>query len=141
MLQSVKIGIKNPATGKYLLSRREDRQGLYARGLWDAIGGKVEAGESPYEALIREVREEAEGMEVVGITFLDNGVVSDVINGQPKPTELFMYLGKTMTEMHDIRFKESQGAGFFGLDEIDKMDTVPYLKQFLAKYRDRLESF
>jgi ADP-ribose pyrophosphatase YjhB (NUDIX family) len=141
MLQSVKIGIKNPATGKYLLSRREDKQGLYARGLWDAIGGKVEAGESPYDALIREIREEAEGMEVCGITFLDKDVVSDLINGQPKATELFMYLGKTSTEICDIRFRESQGAEFFRLDEIIKMDTVPYLKQFLARYRDRLESF
>jgi 8-oxo-dGTP pyrophosphatase MutT (NUDIX family) len=140
MLQSVKIGVRNPE-GKYLLSRREDKEGVYARGLWDTIGGKVEAGESPYMALLREIGEEAQGIKVSGIKFLDKGIVEDIIGGCPLKTELFMFLGRTATEIRDIRFTESQEAGFFRLDEIIKMGTVPYLKHFLTKYRDRLESF
>ncbi len=42
--------------GRYLACRR--RQGLSAEGLWEFPGGKIESGESPAEAIEREIREE-----------------------------------------------------------------------------------
>lgn len=42
--------------GRVLLTRRRDDQHL--RGLWEFPGGKVEAGESPEAAVVRECREE-----------------------------------------------------------------------------------
>lgn len=38
-------------------------------GQWEFPGGKLEAGESPYEALIREVKEEV-GLQVIQCRFL-----------------------------------------------------------------------
>ncbi len=141
MHQSVKIGIKNPLTGKYFLIRREDLPGLYSRGLWEAVGGVVEPGEIPDEAVIREINEEAKGIDAYDITFLDSAPVVDEINGRPQETELFMYLGKTTAGTGDVECENSREAGFFHLEDILKMDTVPYLKEFLAKYRERLESY
>lgn len=47
--------------GRVLLTRRAEGQHL--AGLWEFPGGKLEEGESPEEALVRECREEC-GIEV-----------------------------------------------------------------------------
>ncbi len=49
------------ADGRVLLAKRP--AGRSMAGLWEFPGGKVEAGEAPEEALIRELREEL-GIEV-----------------------------------------------------------------------------
>ncbi len=42
--------------GRVLISRRPE--GRHMGGLWEFPGGKVDAGESPAQALVRELREE-----------------------------------------------------------------------------------
>lgn len=57
--------------GRVLLSRR--KKGTHLEGLWEFPGGKVEAGEDPRSALVRELAEElgivAAVGEVVDVTF------------------------------------------------------------------------
>lgn len=57
--------------GRVLLTQR--KRGTHLAGAWEFPGGKVEAGEDPREALVRELREEL-GIEtaagaVVDVTF------------------------------------------------------------------------
>lgn len=54
--------------GRVLLSRR--KAGSHLEGMWEFPGGKVDAGESPTEALVRELREEL-GIEVIVDDILD----------------------------------------------------------------------
>lgn len=58
ILQESRLGVYGIAidAGRILLVRK--KSGPYL-GLWDLPGGKIEFGESPEEALNREVREEA----------------------------------------------------------------------------------
>ena len=57
----VVAGVIRDARGRILLARRTEGRDL--AGLWEFPGGKVEAGESPEQALVRELREEL-GIEV-----------------------------------------------------------------------------
>lgn len=59
----VAAGILTRADGQVLLGQRP-RSKVYA-GYWEFPGGKVEAGETTYDALVRELREEL-GIEVHG---------------------------------------------------------------------------
>lgn len=55
--------------GKFLICKRPE--GKARAHLWEFVGGKVEAGETPEEALMRECREEL-GVKVrVGEKFMD----------------------------------------------------------------------
>lgn len=51
--------------GRTLMLHRNKKPGDAHRGKWNGLGGKLEAGESPDECVIREVREES------GLTPLD----------------------------------------------------------------------
>ena len=54
---------------KFMICQRPAHK---ARGLlWEFVGGKVEAGETPQEALIRECREEIDVLLSVGDVFMD----------------------------------------------------------------------
>ncbi|WP_284155142.1 Nudix family hydrolase [Sulfuricystis thermophila] len=53
------------ADGSFLLGRRAP--GTYYPGYWEFPGGKVEAGETPHDALVRELAEEL-GIEVIAAT-------------------------------------------------------------------------
>jgi mutator protein MutT len=65
---------------RFLVGRR--KQGDFLAGLWEFPGGKVEPGESPREAAMRECREEA-GLEVVVI-----GPCGDVFHRYDTPVRV-----------------------------------------------------
>ena len=72
--------------GKVLLGRRAHFRATYAN-CWDVIGGKVEAGETPEQALIRELGEEI-AITPLNPVFFDR-LEDRQINPAIPPTYLF----------------------------------------------------
>jgi 8-oxo-dGTP diphosphatase len=65
------------ADDKILLGLRAPSKKVWP-GHWDTIGGRVEAGESLHEALVREIREE------VGVTPIEFRLIATVREKQPE---------------------------------------------------------
>ena len=115
--------------GRVLAARRTTPE--HARGLWEFPGGKVERGEDPRAAIVREVREEL-ACEIAVVDHLDGEqpikdgytlrvAVAELISGEPVPHE------------HDA-------IRWLGPEELD---LVPWLAPdvpFLPELRARLEA-
>lgn len=81
--------------GRVLAARRTAPAA--AAGRWEFPGGKVEPGESPAEALVREVREELDctievtgwldGEVALGTAYVLRVAVARLVSGDPDPVE------------------------------------------------------
>ncbi len=76
--------------GQVLLMRRNKEPNL---GLWVAPGGKVEAGESPYDCAVRELQEET-GLQAQKLRF--RGLVTEV---SPRPDWQWMLVLYVTTDL------------------------------------------
>ena len=115
---------------RLLLIRRGQDPG---RGLWSVPGGRVEAGETLAEAIVREVREEA-GLDVVCDRFL--GWVEHIDN-----TSHFVILDFVVTVLDPSRGRRNLRAGhdaieaaWVPLEEVTDYPLVDGLTDFLAEH-------
>lgn len=66
---SIVVAVIRNELGQILIARRNDPDFLDAHDHWELIGGKIEFGEKPEEAIVREVKEES-GLEVEVVRLL-----------------------------------------------------------------------
>ena len=105
---------------KFLICQRPENK---ARGLlWEYVGGKVEAGETKEEALIRECKEELDVTIYVGDTFMD------VIHEYPDIT-VHLTLFHAQIVSGDIRLLEHNAVAWITPDEIPHYAFCPADKE------------
>jgi 8-oxo-dGTP diphosphatase len=113
--------------GRMLAARRTSPAA--AAGRWELPGGKVEPGESPGDALIREIKEELgcaitvtrwlEGTAPIGDHYQLAVATARLLAGEPRPTE------------HDT-------VRWLGADELDDVDWLEPDRPFLDELRRRM---
>lgn len=101
-------------TGSVLVQKRPE--GRHMAGLWEFPGGKVEVGETPESALIRELHEElcieVEACDLIPITFASEALAQMHMvlllyicrkwKGDPVPTEAPEIAWVTLDEMRGL---------------------------------------
>lgn len=98
-----------------------------ARGLlWEFVGGKVEAGEAPEEALIRECREE------LGVTVQPLDLFMEVTHEYPDLTVRLILFNAVITD-GTIQLLEHADARWIGPDEIPNYAFCPADKDILVR--------
>jgi 8-oxo-dGTP diphosphatase len=88
------------------------------RDYWEFPGGKIEPGETPEEALIREIREELD----VGITVL--GHLCDVEYDYPE-FHLSMQCFRCRIDKGEPKLLEHEAAKWLGRDELYSVGWLP----------------
>jgi len=110
--------------GRVLLGRRTST--IRFAGMWDAFGGHIETGESPRDALDRELREEL-GIRVTRPEFLE--VYEDI---DPTSGETFrhhLFLVTAWDGEPRIVAPEHSEIRWFRPDEVASLDLMPHLKE------------
>jgi len=134
----VGVGAVVISQGKILLEKRKNEPG---KGKWSIPGGVVDLGESPEQAVIREVNEET-CLEVDAPRLID--VVSDVsLDENNKVKYHFVIIDYLVT----LKCGEPQAASdaealvWVPLSEVETYDLTRSFRAFFRRNRQNLEHF
>lgn len=138
-MQSVRIkcvgAILRNQHGQILLQQRDNKPGLLFPNCWTTFGGQIEHGESPDDAMRRELLEEIElapDMTLWKVFEHTQRSVSDL----QVTVEQYVYVGEIDREVSEIMLNEGQALGFFSLEDID---TLPIAFGFESLFRAYFE--
>ena len=98
------------------------------KGGWEFPGGKIEDGESPQEALIREIKEELE-------TEISVGELIDTIEYDYPTFHLSMDCFWAEIVSGDLVLKEHEAAKWLTKDELDSVEWLPADVTLVEKMR------
>lgn len=128
-------GIARDVEGRVLLVRAATH--LTVAGRWFLPGGGVEHGETPADALRREVTEET-GLTIGTVTLV--GVLSDtwpIPDGTLLHTVRLVYrLEDWSGSLRDETSGSSDRAAWFSPSQLDSLKLVRYVREALARFTD-----
>ncbi|MBK8883781.1 MAG: NUDIX domain-containing protein [Bacteroidales bacterium] len=116
--------------GEFLLALRDNKPSIPFPNHWDLIGGHVEEGETPEEALIREVKEELD-IDIREYTFYKK---FECLTGDAYDNIKYIYTGKINIPIDEITLYEGQRAQYFTREEIRDLKFANIIKSIVMDY-------
>ncbi len=116
--------------GNVLLYLRDNKPSIPFPHHWDLFGGHVEEGETPEEALERELKEEL-GIELHDYKFFKK---YEVTEGDVAPNTKYIYSGVIDVPANELTLHEGERLSFFKSDEIPNLPIANVLKEIILDY-------
>jgi 8-oxo-dGTP diphosphatase len=116
--------------GELLLYLRDNKPGIPFPQHWDLIGGHVEKGETPDEALKREVMEEL-NYELKEYKFFKEYLC---LEGDAYPNIKYIYSGKFNLPLEEITLLEGERVQYYKKEEIPDVKFANTLKEIVMEY-------
>lgn len=103
------------------------------KGGWEFPGGKMEKGETPQEALIREIKEELD-------TEIEVGELIETVEYDYPKFHLKMHCFFCSVKQGNLVLKEHEAAKWLTLETLDSVDWLPADLSLIEKIRESLKS-
>jgi 8-oxo-dGTP diphosphatase len=116
--------------GEFLLALRDKKPGIPFPDHWDLIGGHVEEGETPEEALVREVKEELD-IDIKDYKFYKK---YECLTGDAYENTKYIYSGRLDLPIEEITLLEGERPQFFSKDEIQDVKFANIIKTIVLDY-------
>lgn len=129
-MQKIAAIILENDKGEFLLALRDNKSWIPFPNHWDLIGGHVEEGETPEEALIREVKEELD-IELTDYSFYKEFLC---LEGDAFENIKYIYTGKINIPIEEITLYEGQKAQYFTKEQIPEVKFANIIKSVVMDY-------
>lgn len=115
---------------EFLLALRDNKPGIPFPDHWDLIGGHVEEGETPEEALIREVKEEL-NIDIKDYSFFR---AYECLTGDAYENIKYIYTGKINIPIEEVTLLEGERPQYFSREEIPDVKFANIIKSIVMDY-------
>lgn len=129
-MQKIAAIILENDSGEFLLALRDNKSWIPFPNHWDLIGGHVEEGESPEEAVVREYREEL-GLELKEFSFFREYLC---LQGDVFENIKYIYHGKINIPVEELTLYEGQYVRYFRKEEIPDVKFANIIKSIVLEY-------
>lgn len=116
--------------GEFLLYLRDNKPDIPYPNHWDLVGGHVEEGETPEQALIREVKEEL-GIELTGHKYFRT---YECLAGDAYPNTKYIFTGKLNIPIEEVTLYEGVRPQYFTREEIPHVKFANILQSIVIDY-------
>lgn len=122
------------SSDKILLFHRDNIPTIPYPNCWQLVGGGIEEGETPEEALLREVKEET------SYDLKDYKFITRLIGSQGEDVWVYTaFVDKEEEAKFILGPGEGQEIGWFTFEEAFDLNLTPGTRKLLVKYRDLIE--
>jgi 8-oxo-dGTP diphosphatase len=122
--------------GEFFFALRDNKPGIPFPNHWDLIGGHVEEGESPEEAIIREFKEEL-NLDLKYYSFFRK---YECFTGDAYENIKYIYSGKFNIPIEDVTLLEGERPQYFSRNEIPDLKFANIIKSIVLDYIDYTDS-
>jgi 8-oxo-dGTP diphosphatase len=116
--------------GEFLLYLRDGKPGIPFPYHWDLFGGHIEEGETPEQALVREVKEELD-YDLKKFKFFKEYLC---IEGDAYPNIKYIYSGKINLPVEEMTLLEGEYLQYFSKEDIPDVKFANILKTIVMEF-------
>jgi len=131
MVKVAKIILLNKEN-KFLLTLRDNNPNIPEPNYWSLVGGHLEEGETPLQALKRELKEEL-SCPITGIKF-----IGETYDARFGGIELLVFKGIVDEEIKNIKVYEGQKAEFFDLENLKSIKFTRIFLDFILSNKEKI---